>query len=75
MKQTLETLKSYFETGDKPTQEEYENVLDSLVHKDDITMVNTVFIDSSNGDDTTAVIENRNNPFETIDAELQLLTR
>jgi hypothetical protein len=32
MKQTLETLKSYFETGDKPTQAHYENLLDSLVH-------------------------------------------
>ena len=32
MKQTLNTLKSYFETGDKPTQGQYENLLDSLVH-------------------------------------------
>lgn len=32
MKQTLDTLKSYFETGDKPTQTQYEDLLDSLVH-------------------------------------------
>jgi len=32
MKQTLETLKSYFETGDKPTQSQYEDLLDSLIH-------------------------------------------
>mgnify|MGYP003682979905 CR=1 FL=1 len=32
MKQTLETLKTYFETGDKPTQAQYEDLLDSLVH-------------------------------------------
>lgn len=32
MKQTLETLKSYFETGDKPTQAQYQDLLDSLVH-------------------------------------------
>ncbi|WP_298515115.1 hypothetical protein [uncultured Kordia sp.] len=32
MKQTLETLKSYFETGDKPTQAQYEDLLDSLIH-------------------------------------------
>jgi hypothetical protein len=32
MKQTLETLKSYFETGDKPTQAQYVDVFDSLVH-------------------------------------------
>ena len=32
MKQTLETLKSYFETGDKPTQAQYIDLLDSLTH-------------------------------------------
>ncbi|WP_052752760.1 phage tail protein [Kordia zhangzhouensis] len=30
MKKSLETLKSYFETGDIPTQSQYENLLDSL---------------------------------------------
>ncbi|MBC8756937.1 hypothetical protein H2O64_19855 [Kordia sp. YSTF-M3] len=70
MKQTLETLKSYFETGDKPTQAEYEDLLDSLVHKDNITDANTVFIDVLHGDDATAGIENRNKPFQTIDAAI-----
>ena len=28
-KQTKSTLKGYFETGDKPTQEQFENVFDS----------------------------------------------
>lgn len=30
MKQTLETLKTYFETGDKPTEAQYIDLLDSL---------------------------------------------
>lgn len=30
MKQTIETLKSYFETGDKPTEQQYVDLLDSL---------------------------------------------
>lgn len=35
MKQNKTILKSYFETGDIPTQEQYEDLIDSLVHKDD----------------------------------------
>ncbi len=35
MKRTKETLKSYFETGDQPTQSQYEDVIDSLYHKDE----------------------------------------
>lgn len=30
MKQTIETLKSYFQTGDKPTEQQYADLLDSL---------------------------------------------
>ncbi|WP_298417845.1 tail fiber protein [uncultured Kordia sp.] len=30
MKQSLETLKSYFETGDKPTEQQFSDLLDSL---------------------------------------------
>jgi hypothetical protein len=32
MKQTKLVLKDYFETGDKPTQQQYENLIDSLRH-------------------------------------------
>lgn len=50
MKQTLETLKSYFETGDKPTQEEYENLLDSLTHVSQSPIpINTVTASSNYG--------------------------
>ncbi|WP_430411011.1 hypothetical protein [Kordia sp.] len=70
MKQSLETLKSYFETGDKPTQAEYADVFDSLVHKDDIQIENTVFVDVESGDDTTAEIDNMGKPYKTIDAAI-----
>lgn len=30
MKQTIETLKSYFETGDKPTESQFADLIDSL---------------------------------------------
>ena len=29
-KETKETLKKYFETGDRPTQQHFENLIDSL---------------------------------------------
>lgn len=35
MKRNKSTLKSYFETGDKPSQSQYENLIDSLRHVDD----------------------------------------
>ena len=35
MKRTLAELKTFFETGDKPTQQEFYDWLDSFVHKDD----------------------------------------
>ena len=41
MKRNKTTLKSYFQTGDVPTQSQYENLIDSLVHVDDvITLIN-----------------------------------
>ena len=39
MKQSKAVLKSYFETGDRPTQEQFENLIDSFVHEDDITKI------------------------------------
>jgi hypothetical protein len=35
MKKNKTILKSYFETGDKPTQSQYEDLIDSLRHVDD----------------------------------------
>lgn len=36
MKQDKETIRSYFETGDRPTQEQYHNTWDSFCHKDEL---------------------------------------
>lgn len=35
MKQDKETIRGYFETGDKPTQEQYHDTWDSFWHKDE----------------------------------------
>ncbi|NAS30942.1 hypothetical protein GTQ40_08180 [Flavobacteriaceae bacterium R38] len=35
MRKALDVLKSYFETGDKPTQEQFYDLFDSLIHKDE----------------------------------------
>ncbi|WP_299683450.1 hypothetical protein [uncultured Dokdonia sp.] len=35
MKKSIEILKSYFEKGDRPTQREFEDLIDSFLHKDD----------------------------------------
>ncbi|WP_298417850.1 hypothetical protein [uncultured Kordia sp.] len=71
MKQSLEILKTYFETGDKPTQNQFEDVFDSLVHRDEFESTeNTVFVSVSNGDDTTAEIGNTRKPYLTIDAAI-----
>ena len=40
MKKNIETLKTYFETGDQPTQNQYENVMDSFVSKKDGGTIN-----------------------------------
>lgn len=36
MKQTKETLKTYFETGDKPTQGQFRDLIDSFVNEDEV---------------------------------------
>jgi len=42
MKQTIATLKSYFETGDAPTQQQFSDVFDSLVHKDEGKIITSI---------------------------------
>ena len=41
-KQAINTLKSWFQTGDKPTQSQFWDWLDSFVHKDDTIEINNV---------------------------------
>ncbi len=39
MKKSKSVLKTYFQTGDKPTQKQFEDLIDSLVHQDDETRI------------------------------------
>ncbi|CAL2055432.1 hypothetical protein [Tenacibaculum sp. 190524A05c] len=50
MKQSKAVLKSYFETGDRPTQEQFESLIDSFVHEDDITKI---YVSSVERNETT----------------------
>lgn len=43
-KQSISILKSWFQTGDKPTESQFADLIDSFVHKDD-----TIEISSVNG--------------------------
>lgn len=42
MKQPRNTLKTYFQKGKKPTEEQFSNTLDSFVHKDDAITIDNV---------------------------------
>ncbi|WP_299519816.1 hypothetical protein [Winogradskyella sp.] len=42
MKQSKDTIRSYFQTGDKPKQEEYYDTWDSFWHKDEVISENQV---------------------------------
>lgn len=72
-------LKSYFETGDYPTEEQFSDLIDSYIHKNDtITGIGsvdkkTVFVDVIEGNDTDGEIENSSKPFATIDAAVTAL--
>ncbi|MEM6685399.1 MAG: hypothetical protein AAF617_06340 [Bacteroidota bacterium] len=80
MIQDKNTLKTYFETGDFPTQEQFRDLIDSLAHVEGSTasgtnaiVPNTIFVNTTGGDDTNAAIESSSQPFQTIDAALQAL--
>ena len=51
MKQNKETIKSYFQTGDKPTQSQYYDTWDSFWHKDDV-LPSTGAISNAQSSDT-----------------------
>jgi len=51
MKQNKETLKEYFETGDKPTQEQYSDLIDSYIDsKQEAGEANRRFVIDETGD-------------------------
>ena len=47
MKESLDKLKSYFETGDRPTQQEFRNVMESYHHIDAGLLVTGIVTDST----------------------------
>ncbi|WP_431166077.1 hypothetical protein [Tenacibaculum halocynthiae] len=51
MKQNKETIKTYFETGDKPTQQQFENLIDSYVDsKQSVGEANRRFVIDETGE-------------------------
>lgn len=46
MKESIEKLKSYFETGDRPTQIEFESLIDSFLHKDDGVAIKNISLNA-----------------------------
>lgn len=62
MKESIEKLKSYFETGDRPTQIEFESLIDSFLHKDDGVAIKSVSVNAEGNivfafsDDTEQII-------------------
>jgi len=63
------TLESYFETGDKPSQAQFKDLIDSCFNLDEdfVNNSDTLFV-SKNGNDSTAVIGNSLRPYLTITA-------
>ncbi|CAL2079912.1 hypothetical protein T190611E02C_10933 [Tenacibaculum sp. 190524A05c] len=56
MKRNKEVLKEFFETGDKPTQSQYADLIDSLAHVDELVNVNTASL-RGNGKPFTVEVE------------------
>jgi hypothetical protein len=66
-------LKQFFETGDQPTQAQFEDLIDSIYNlTDDGAVTNPLtkvyHVDASSGDDTTAEVGNINKPWQTVNA-------
>ncbi len=61
MKKTKQELKTYFETGDKPTEQEFCDLIDSFLHLDNVqNEVDTYFNDNKYSYDDLLVLKNKN---------------
>lgn len=76
MIQSIETLKSYFETGDVPTEQQFISLIDSMYHKNSGAILIGIQTDDSNGniiltfsDDSQVVIEKVPESFSISDIE------
>ncbi len=68
MKQNKETIKSYFETGDRPTQEQYHDTWDSFWHKDEVIPVES--IEESQVNDSLSLVSTSTNTFNVVSAHI-----
>ena len=80
MKQTIAVLKSFFETGDTPTQGNFADLIDSFFHKDSGVIVSSTSVDSATGtitinfsDGTKTVIQQYTHPNTHTQAEIDNL--
>lgn len=48
-KKAIDILKSFFETGDRPTQEQFADLIDSFHHKDGAALINSKSYDPTTG--------------------------
>ncbi|MFT5890176.1 MAG: hypothetical protein ACI9Y7_000265, partial [Dokdonia sp.] len=63
MKTSISTLKSYFESGDRPSQTDFENLIDSFLHKDAGVAIKSINLNGDGNfvftfsDNTTEIIK------------------
>ncbi|WP_299212752.1 hypothetical protein [uncultured Dokdonia sp.] len=63
MKTSISTLKSYFERGDKPSQTDFEDLIDSFIHKDAGVAIKSINVNGAGNlvftfsDNTTEIVK------------------
>lgn len=63
MKTSISTLKSYFERGDKPSQTDFEDIIDSFIHKDAGVAIRSINVNGAGNlvftfsDNTTEIVK------------------
>lgn len=70
MKQNKEKIRSYFETGDKPTQDEYYDTWDSFWHKDE--MITSATVEANNLQQVTDEGNSTTNDVELVGGNLTI---
>ncbi|SNR16544.1 hypothetical protein [Tenacibaculum jejuense] len=63
MKTSIDILKTWFQTGDKPTENQFENLIDSFYHKDDGNIITSYKI-YDNGNISFTFSDGNNASFE-----------
>lgn len=58
MKKSKSVLKSYFNTGDKPTESQFSDLIDSLVHQDEANRIYITGTSTNDKGDTIVELSN-----------------